>query len=132
MITKKILLLCFLTLITAKSTHKKTHKKSRKLKGGKSFGKKKKKEDATINELDNEKEYVEFDIDFENPRANVEAVHITLGDYFNNRESPNIYRVGFLLKAPRLREFLALKLLIPRKNKLPKIELGKVFEFFNF
>lgn len=87
-----------------------------------SFGKnKKKKKENGIVELSDEVEEPDVEIDYDNPRSNIEAVHITLGDYFRDRTSENIYRVGFLLKNEALRDSLALKLKFKRKTKLPQI-----------
>ena len=92
-----------------------------------SFKKNKKKtEEEVVVEKEDEVEILDIVIDFDNPRANVEAVHITLGDYFNDRTSENIYRVGFLLKNPELRTNLSLKIKIPRKNHEKKELKGKI------
>jgi hypothetical protein len=83
-----------------------------------------------LTELENEIEALDVEIDYKNPRSNIEAVHITLGDYFNDRESENIYRVGFLLKKVELKEHLAIKIKVPLKKKAEK-PAGKYYNLIN-
>ena len=71
---------------------------------------------------------MDVQINFDNPRSNVEAVHITLGDYFNDKKSENIYRVGFMLKNENLRTNLALKI----KNLKGNMKNNKSGLFINF
>jgi hypothetical protein len=123
--TRNISCLLIIALFLSNLTIQKSHK-NRKLKGGLTKKKSRKKDEQGIEELDNEKEYLEEEIDFSDPSANIQAVHITLGDYFNNRESPNIYRVGFMMKNPVLQDFVALKILNPRKKKIEKDPNGNL------
>lgn len=118
------LFLAFAMLGLFAQAHLKSTKVPRKKKSL-SFGKNKKKEvEATITELENEEEIPDIDVDYDDPRANVEAVHITLGDYFSDRTSENIYRIGFLLKHEELRDYVGVKLKFKRHSKLPKVEGG--------
>jgi flagellar biosynthesis component FlhA len=113
-----LLIMMIILSLLGMETFQKKHKNTRKL-----FKKKHKKDKKKeLLEQDNEKEALDVEIDYNDPRSNIEAVHITLGDYFHDRESENIYRVGFLLKKVELRESLGLKIKVPLKKKQPKPE----------
>lgn len=118
---RNFLLACALICLLSRG-HLQSLKKPRKQKSL-AFGKNKKSSNEdTIIELDDEKEIPDIKIDYEDPRANIEAVHITLGDYFSDRTSENIYRIGFMLKNEELRDHLAVKLKFKRATPLPKVE----------
>ena len=64
-----------------------------------------------------------------NGKKEVEAVNITLGDYFKNRSDPHIYAVGFAVNDRSLQEHLAVRVKYvytqQELDSMSEIEAGK-------
>ena len=67
------------------------------------------------------------------PRPIIEAVHITLGDYFADRSNDNIYRVGFMLNDTNLKEDVTVKITYSlNENEQWKVDDDGKFTKFSF
>lgn len=61
----------------------------------------------------------------------IQAVHITLGDYFADRSSDNVYRIGFAIKTKELGPQVAIKLDFGKEITGNSFFQFDLFQFFH-